>query len=148
MPLHSYSDRLRKARAAMDGGNLTCPQDPCIQSQAGHADSLPPCRDKLNEAKVATGGVDAREDEEVKEIFARLPATLPELVELASELEAEAEGIQLGNPRVVRRALRELHTLEAEAEGIQLGNRRVMRRALRVLHTLKAEAEDIQLGNP
>lgn len=86
---------------------------PCIQAQAGLANRLPSCRDKLNEAKAATGGVDAREDEEVKRMFARLPATLPELLELASELEAEAEGIQLGNPRVVRCALHVLCALEA-----------------------------------
>ena len=99
-------------------GKVSCPQGPCIQSQTGHANSLPPCRDKLNEAKAATGGVDAREDEEVKGMFARLPATLPELVELASELEAEAEGIQLGNPRVVRCAL---HVLCALKAGHELG---------------------------
>ena len=89
------------------------PTEPCVLSWVRHASSLLPCRDKLNEAKAATGGVDAREDEEVKSMLAKLPATLPELLELASELEAEAEGIQLGNPRVVRCALGVLCPLKA-----------------------------------
>ena len=94
-------------------GESSCPQGPPNQFQAGFVDGLPPCRDKLNEGKAATNGVDAREDEEVKAMFARLPATLPELLDLASELEAEAEGIQLGNPRVVRCALHVLCALQA-----------------------------------
>ena len=93
-------------------GNLI-PTGPCILYQAGHASRQLPCRDKLTEAKAATGGVDAREDEEVKGMLAKLPATLSELLELARELEAEAEGIQLGNPRVVRCALGVLCPLKA-----------------------------------
>lgn len=76
-------------------------------------------RDKLNDAKAATGGVDAREDEEVKGMFARLPATLPELLELASELEAEAEGIQLGNPRVMQEFQERRAAIETAAENLK-----------------------------